>query len=197
MASVTGSRLAFFSSTVTADKVNVVLTTDGSDVAGKAIVGDFNIEVFTATAGPLAGGFQASALVTGAQSLTNNAITAGSLSSTEQLLDGSFTLVDLTGSESIQIVGSNGSSDVVVGWVPFYHDLGIVGDVLVPLLSGVMSVAISTRLSWGDLFGPLAQSLAIDALNEPISRFAPLIPFFIVVLVMVFHPRGLMGRREL
>ena len=115
MASVTGSRLAFFSSTVTADKVNVVLTTDGSDVAGKAIAGDFNIEVFTATAGPLAGGFQASALVTGAQSLTNNAITAGSLSSTEQLLDGSFTLVDLTGSESIQIVGSNGSSDVVVG----------------------------------------------------------------------------------
>jgi fatty-acyl-CoA synthase len=35
-------------------------------------------------------------------------------------------------------------NDVIVGWVPFYHDLGIVGDVLTPLLSGIPSVAIST-----------------------------------------------------
>jgi acyl-CoA synthetase (AMP-forming)/AMP-acid ligase II len=39
------------------------------------------------------------------------------------------------------------SGDVFVGWVPLYHDLGIVGDVLVPLLSGVTSVIIST-LQW-------------------------------------------------
>jgi acyl-CoA synthetase (AMP-forming)/AMP-acid ligase II len=36
------------------------------------------------------------------------------------------------------------TSDVVVGWVPFYHDLGIIGDVLTPLLCGIPSVAIST-----------------------------------------------------
>jgi acyl-CoA synthetase (AMP-forming)/AMP-acid ligase II len=36
------------------------------------------------------------------------------------------------------------SRDVIVGWVPLYHDLGIVGGVLLPLLSGVTSVAIST-----------------------------------------------------
>jgi fatty-acyl-CoA synthase len=34
--------------------------------------------------------------------------------------------------------------DVIVGWVPLYHDLGIVGDVLTPLLSGVTGVVIST-----------------------------------------------------
>src|SRR5690349_4688081 len=118
MASVTGSRLAFFSSTVSADKVNVVLTADGTDVAGKSIAGDFNIEVFTVTAGSLASGFDASAFVQGAQQLTNNAIQAGSVTSTEQVLDGSYTLIDLSGGssrgESIQIVGSAaGSSEVV------------------------------------------------------------------------------------
>jgi acyl-CoA synthetase (AMP-forming)/AMP-acid ligase II len=34
--------------------------------------------------------------------------------------------------------------DVVVGWVPFYHDLGLIGSLLAPLLTGVPSVAIST-----------------------------------------------------
>jgi acyl-CoA synthetase (AMP-forming)/AMP-acid ligase II len=34
--------------------------------------------------------------------------------------------------------------DVVVGWAPLYHDLGIVGSVLGPLLSGVHSVLIDT-----------------------------------------------------
>ena len=119
MASVTGSRLAFFSSTVSADKVNVVLTADGSDVAGKSIAGDFNIEVFTVTAGSLASGFDGSAFVQGAQQLTNNAVQAGSVTSTEQVLAGSYTLIDLSGGskqgESIQIIGSSGATDVVVG----------------------------------------------------------------------------------
>jgi len=79
MASVAGSRLAFFSSTVAADKVTVVLTTDGSD--GKAVSGDFNIEVFTSIPGALASGFQASAFIQGALQLTNNAIQAALVSS--------------------------------------------------------------------------------------------------------------------
>ncbi len=86
MASVTGSRLAFFGDGVNANNINVVLTTDGSDVAGKAIAGDLNIEVFTSTPGALASGFQASAFVQGAQILSNNAIQAGSPTSTEELL---------------------------------------------------------------------------------------------------------------
>src|SRR5260370_4467149 len=119
MASVTGSRLAFYSSTVTADKVNVVLTADGSDVAGKAISGNFNIEVFTTTGAALASGFQASAYVQGAQQLTNNAIQAGTVASTEELLEGSYTLIDLSGgsarAETIHIGGAPKNAHPLVG----------------------------------------------------------------------------------
>src|SRR6266852_6328509 len=122
MASVTGSRLAFFSSTVTADKVNVVLTDAAGVPLSAPIAGNFNIEVFTSKAGSLASGFQASAFIQGAQPLTNNAIQAGTVNSTEQLLDGSYTLIDLSGgsarAETITIGGPSpptGASDVVGG----------------------------------------------------------------------------------
>lgn len=35
------------------------------------------------------------------------------------------------------------NTDVIVGWVPLYHDLGIVGGVLAPLLREVLSVMVS------------------------------------------------------
>ncbi|SOE71004.1 amino acid/amide ABC transporter membrane protein 1, HAAT family [Burkholderia sp. D7] len=79
----------------------------------------------------------------------------------------------------------------------------LVGAFLSSLLIGILqSVAISTSLSWGDLLGPLQQHMIEwsgggDVFSEPISRFAPLIPFFIVTLILVFRPRGLMGQREL
>jgi hypothetical protein len=118
MASVTGSRLAFFSSTVTADKVNVVLTTDGTTV-GAPIAGDFNIEVFTSTPGALATGFQASAFIQGAQQISNNVIQAALVSSTEQFLQGSYTVIDLSGGsaqgEALQIVGTKGDSPAIFG----------------------------------------------------------------------------------
>jgi hypothetical protein len=37
--------------------------------------------------------------------------------------------------------------DVVVGWVAFYHDLGLVGSLLAPLLSGVTSVDLDVLLA--------------------------------------------------
>lgn len=116
MASVSGSKLAFFAPGFTGDKVNVVLTTDGTNV-GPTVAGSFNIEVFTSTAGALAPGFQGSAFVQGAVSLTNNLIQAAALSSTEQLLSGNYVVIDQTGSEAIQIVGSGagGNSLTVVG----------------------------------------------------------------------------------
>jgi hypothetical protein len=116
MASVSGSKLAFFAPGVTGDKVNVVLTSDGTNV-GPTVAGSFNIEVFTSTAGALAPGFQGSAFVQGAVSLTNNLIQAATLSSTEQLLSGNYIVIDQTGSEAIQIVGSGagGNSLTVVG----------------------------------------------------------------------------------
>lgn len=116
MASVTGSKLAFFAPGFTGDKVNVVLTPDGTNV-GPTVAGSFNIEVFTSTAGALAPGFQGSALVQGAISLTNNVIRAATLGSTEQVLSGNYIVIDQTGSEAIQIVGSGagGNSMTVVG----------------------------------------------------------------------------------
>lgn len=51
------------------------------------------------------------------------------------------------------------ASDVIVGWVPLYHDLGLVGDVLTPLITGLTSVVIST-LHW--LARPVVLMEAID-----------------------------------
>lgn len=121
MASVSGSRLAFFANGVSdASKINVVLTADGSDVAGKAITGDFNIEVFTTSTGNLASGFQASAFIQDAQQLTNNAVQAGSPTSKETLLDGTgYVLIDMSGGssrgETITIAGKSGETYSVFG----------------------------------------------------------------------------------
>jgi branched-chain amino acid transport system permease protein len=35
-----------------------------------------------------------------------------------------------------------------------------------------------------------------EALTQPVSRFAPLVPFAIVIVVLAIRPRGLMGRRN-
>src|SRR5229473_597500 len=98
MASVTGSRLAFFAPNQPGSAVNIGLTTDGSNVPPPSTVsGAFNIEVFTSTPGTLASGYQASAFIQGAVSLNNNVIQAATIASTEQLLAGSYFVIDGTG----------------------------------------------------------------------------------------------------
>ena len=116
MASVTGSKLAFFAPGLPGSQVNVVLTKDGTGPL-PTVAGAFNIEVFTSVAGAVGPGFQASAFIQGAQLVSNNVIQAGSLGSTEQLLSGNYTVIDQTGQEAIQIVGSGsgGNSMTVVG----------------------------------------------------------------------------------
>lgn len=113
MASVSGSQLAFFAGGQT---VNISLTTDGTN-APAAVPGEFNIEVFTTAAGPLTPGYQAAAFIQGAILLAPNEVQAQTLGSTEQLLAGSYTVIDETGGESIQIVGTGtgGSFTQVVG----------------------------------------------------------------------------------
>lgn len=73
----------------------------------------------------------------------------------------------------------------------------LAGAFVASILLGVMqTLAISTGLTWGALFGPLQQWMGDSAaLSEPISRFAPLIPFAMVLAVLIFRPRGLMGQR--
>jgi hypothetical protein len=119
MASVPGSKLAFFAPGFTGSQVNVVLTADGTGVL-PTVAGAFNIEVFTSTPGALAPGFQGSAFIQGATQITNNLIQAASRGpggSIEQLLSGNYVVIDQTGGQSIQIVGSGagGTSMTVVG----------------------------------------------------------------------------------
>jgi branched-chain amino acid transport system permease protein len=75
----------------------------------------------------------------------------------------------------------------------------LAGALWASLLVGVLqSLATATSWSWGDLLGPLAASLhQFDALGEPISRLAPLVPYMLIMAILVLRPRGLMGKRDL
>jgi len=117
MASVSGSKLSFFAPGLDPSAVNIVLTADGSDAAGKAVDGKFNIEVFTSAAGTLTEGFQASALLQGSTLIDNNTVqVADEITQPEQLLAGTYAVVDETGNEDIRIIGgAAGSSITVVG----------------------------------------------------------------------------------
>ena len=132
MASVSGSTLAFFGNgNNTGTNVNLGLTADGLTVPPPS-TSAFNIEVFTASPSggfSLASGYQASVYIQGASTLAgglgaalpNNEVQAGSIGSTEMMLDGSFMLADQTGSETIQVIGNGagGSADSVIG---AFHD---------------------------------------------------------------------------
>ena len=67
------------------------------------------------------------------------------------------------------------------------------------LLIGILqSLAIATSWQWSDLLGPFATSAqGFGALQEPISRLAPLIPFVLMMVILILRPRGLMGKRDL
>jgi branched-chain amino acid transport system permease protein len=69
------------------------------------------------------------------------------------------------------------------------------------LLIGVLqTLAVSTQISWANLLAPLESVMhgiaSSDALTQPLSRFAPLVPFAIVIVVLAIRPRGLMGQRH-
>jgi len=108
MASVSGSKLSFFAPGLDASAVNIVLTPDGTGAV--PVAGKFNIEVFTSTSATnLDAGFQAGAVLQGATLVTGttNTVQVGALISIqEQLLAGTYTVVDETGNEDIQILGA-------------------------------------------------------------------------------------------
>ncbi len=120
MASVSGSgsQLAFFGHGKSGANVNIDLTTDGTGTQPPPIKGKLNIEVFTTTVGTLAPGYDGAAFIPGATLVDNNIVSnVGQQNVTEQLLSGSYTVVDETGHEAIQIIGSaaGGDSMTVVG----------------------------------------------------------------------------------
>lgn len=117
MASVSGSRLAFFSPN--GKDVNLILS-DGKTTTGTTVPGSLNIEVFTAGSGTPLPGVAATATIGGAVKISDNEVQAATLTSNEQLGAGTFKLVDETGHEDIKlgtgpqtVVGSAG--DTIVG----------------------------------------------------------------------------------
>ena len=78
--------------------------------------------------------------------------------------------------------------------------LGSLGGALcASLLVGILqSMATATAWSWVDLLGPLkTYAHQFDALGEPISRLAALVPYMLLMAILVLRPRGLMGQRDL
>jgi branched-chain amino acid transport system permease protein len=55
--------------------------------------------------------------------------------------------------------------------------------------------------SFADLVRPFGIDLAFDdllgeILAIPVSRIGPLVPYALLILILLFRPRGLMGTRE-
>jgi branched-chain amino acid transport system permease protein len=65
----------------------------------------------------------------------------------------------------------------------------------------VQTFAVTIDGSLADLFGPVVSwigtdNLAGEILSIPRSRIGPLLPYALMVLILVFRPRGLMGTRD-
>jgi branched-chain amino acid transport system permease protein len=65
----------------------------------------------------------------------------------------------------------------------------------------VQTAAVMVNGSIADAFAPLGITLGGDTLfgevvTVPIARIGPLLPYVLMVLILFFRPRGLMGRRE-
>lgn len=114
MASVTGSgsQLFFHGQGQGGGTVNIDLTTTGTGTQPQPLQGKLNIEVFTSVPGSIAPGYQGSALVPGATLVDNNIVSnVGQTNVTEELLTGSYGVVDQTGHEAIEIIGSAAGGD--------------------------------------------------------------------------------------
>jgi branched-chain amino acid transport system permease protein len=81
--------------------------------------------------------------------------------------------------------------------------LGSLGGAFVAsLLIGLLQTfAVASNASLADLFGgyAFAGTLATylsDIWNVTVAQVAPILPYLLLVLILIFRPRGLMGTRE-
>ena len=78
----------------------------------------------------------------------------------------------------------------------------LVGALLASLLIGVLQTfAVALDYSFMNLFSLFGLHLTDHAFGYPllkltISQMAPIMPFVLLVLILIFRPRGLMGKRE-
>ena len=65
----------------------------------------------------------------------------------------------------------------------------------------LQTFSVVIEWSFADLLSPFGITLAAnDLLGEiltiPVSRISPLIPYVLLIVILLFRPRGLMGTRE-
>ncbi|KQW23455.1 ABC transporter permease [Afipia sp. Root123D2] len=75
------------------------------------------------------------------------------------------------------------------------------GAFIASLLIGLLQTfAVSMNGSLSEVFGPLSPDLAktwlSDIWNVTIAQIAPIMPYVLLVLILIFRPLGLMGTRE-
>jgi branched-chain amino acid transport system permease protein len=73
----------------------------------------------------------------------------------------------------------------------------LTGAFVASLLIGlVQTFAVAMNFSFAEVLGPVAPPFLGDLWKVTIAELAPVMPYLLLVLVLIFRPTGLMGRRE-
>ncbi len=73
----------------------------------------------------------------------------------------------------------------------------LTGAFVASLLIGlIQTFAVAMNFSFAQVFGPAAPAFLGDLWQVTIAELAPVVPYLLLVLVLIFRPTGLMGRRE-
>ena len=73
----------------------------------------------------------------------------------------------------------------------------LTGAFVASLLIGlVQTFAVAMNFSLAEVLGPVAPPFLGDLWKVTVAELAPVVPYLLLVLVLIFRPTGLMGRRE-
>jgi branched-chain amino acid transport system permease protein len=73
----------------------------------------------------------------------------------------------------------------------------LTGAFVASLLIGLLQTfAVAMNFSFAEVLGPVAPPFLGDLWKVTIAELAPVMPYLLLVLVLIFRPTGLMGRRE-
>jgi branched-chain amino acid transport system permease protein len=71
------------------------------------------------------------------------------------------------------------------------------GALIASLFIGILqTTAVSYDVSLNDILGVDAVSLWYDVVSLTIAQVAPVLPYLLLVLMLIFKPRGLFGTRD-
>jgi branched-chain amino acid transport system permease protein len=73
----------------------------------------------------------------------------------------------------------------------------LAGAFVASLLIGlVQTFAVAMNFSFAEVLGPIAPPFLGDLWQVTIAELAPVMPYILLVLILIFRPTGLMGKRE-